>query len=172
MPIYFLSYVLGSMIWIVHFLLVRLVTSWVRWRGQAHVIMSSFLYLEVCGSSLATFFLLWLRLVVKVGFCVWRLAFGVWRLPQRGVEHETTNPRAVNRKIRRRKKKSVTIAFQCAPSHGIRLSKNEERWGKGWSLNKEMEWEYGVGSLCWHINISERWTTIRCRWSNPEGWKI
>ena len=46
-----------------------------------------------CSSS-ATFYLLWLRLDVKVGFCVLRLAFSVWCLPQRGVEHETTNPRA------------------------------------------------------------------------------
>ena len=29
----------------------------------------------------------------------WRLAFGVWRLPQRGVEHETTNPRT-NKQIK------------------------------------------------------------------------
>ena len=69
------------------------------------MIMSSFLYLEVCGSSLATFFLLWLRLVVKVGFCVWRLAFGVWRLPQRGVEHETTNPRADKQEKKKKKGK-------------------------------------------------------------------
>jgi len=38
------------------------------------------------------FYLLWLCLVVKVGFCVLRLTFEVCRLPQRGIEHEAINP--------------------------------------------------------------------------------
>ena len=40
------------------------------------------------------FNLAWLRLLFSI-----RLAFGVWRLPQRGVEHETTNPRT-NKQIK------------------------------------------------------------------------
>jgi len=46
------------------------------------------------------------------------LACGWW-LPQRDVEQETLNPRADKQKIKERRKK-VTKAFQCAPSHGIR----------------------------------------------------
>ena len=68
----------------------RQLTYMINKLAKAHYLCVN---IEACSSSV-TFYLLWLRLVVKVEFCVWRLAFGVWRLPQRGVEHETTNPRA------------------------------------------------------------------------------
>ena len=71
--------------------------------------------------------MLWLRLDVKVGFCVWRLAFGVWRLPQRGVEHETKNPRAdkMNKKESRKRSPQLFDALPRAEYDYLKMMKGK-----------------------------------------------
>ena len=106
--------------------------SWVRLRGAGprdDVISAVGLKYTTSGSrfgacsSLATLYLLWLRLDVKVGFCVWRLVFASKRC------------RAWNKKSTRWQtgkkwmKINVTIAFSV---RSIARKYDYLRWEKRW----------------------------------------